>query len=210
MIVSDRYNFIYIAIPKCGTNTMEAILTKYFDAHMLRPIYGTNIPPKHKGKILFANIRNPFHRAVSIWWAGYNAESSDIRDFFNFAEWLAGNGNSHDVYPIFNSQSYFLKDLAIDYFIRLEKLKEGLMSMPFLPSDIVRNIEIPKLNCNLDRNGGYKDYHHYFKNRKIIEYIKEWARYDFSLGNYNLDECCIYGMLKGLLAECGDMFADID
>lgn len=65
MYVSDQ--FICITIPKCGSRSMQH-WCEYYGTNIVEGMHGMSADPAdYKGRFVFAPIRSPYSRALSLW-----------------------------------------------------------------------------------------------------------------------------------------------
>jgi len=72
MIVSHRWRFVYIGPPKTASTALHRWLSQpAFCARRWTPDrrdqHSIQIPKEARGYVVFASVRNPFDRAVSLW-----------------------------------------------------------------------------------------------------------------------------------------------
>ena len=70
MRVSTRHKFVYISTPKACTHTVYEILRKHYSQGLLElAFHSTVIPDKYRDYFRWTIVRNPYSRAVSLWWS---------------------------------------------------------------------------------------------------------------------------------------------
>jgi len=70
VILSDQDRWVFVSTPKCATNSLYQVLQERFGGVRQKPGFHINrVPPKAKEYFRFTVVRNPFSRAVAIWWS---------------------------------------------------------------------------------------------------------------------------------------------
>lgn len=67
MIVSHKLKYVYIAIPKTGSSTMNDLLCSEFAGEYIIPHHLTIIPDDCRDYFVFTVVRNPYVRLKSLW-----------------------------------------------------------------------------------------------------------------------------------------------
>lgn len=142
MIISQRHRFAFISTMKCATNSLtHALLTRYQgampgDLHERRMDW---VPP---GYFTFSVCRNPYTRAVSLWWStcmrhdldryGFRKTCADPDRLEGFMQWVLGLASvPHD---LLLTQSEWHRHTRIDRFLRVEHLEAEFAALPFVPA----------------------------------------------------------------------------
>ena len=193
MIVSDRYQFVFVSTPKCCTNTMYEVLPKHFKgARILPGFHRTAVPPRYRQYFTWTIIRNPYARAVSIWYSTtvratggsaqrYGYEAIGSTSFERFLEWLLTRPGELAQRSLDVPQAVWLVPCRIDRHLRLESLADELRSLPFWRSDIDVPIRNPSDGC--------KPWPEYIT-RRARDLILEWANIDFEAFGYPREIDC--------------------
>lgn len=58
MMYSDKYNYVYIAPSKTGSNSIKKFLKDNYDGQILLPEHGSIVPDKFKYYFKFMLVRN--------------------------------------------------------------------------------------------------------------------------------------------------------
>lgn len=180
MIIANDKSWLFISTMKCATMSMYNCLPKIGGKKIGNGWH--NRTDKRLAKFHFTICRNPYDRAVSIWFSTcmrdkdrYGARSliksngGDYTNFKDFARIKLATAEKADY--LFTSQSNWHNGLLIDKYLKLENLKTELNSIGI-------SIDVPKLNYSEDR----KDDWRYYMDEKTIEILNKWAGNDFSLG----------------------------
>jgi len=65
MIISDKYRYVYIGIPRTGSKSMNHWLVEYFDGRWHGGHHDYDIPEEAANYLVFTIVRNPYDRATS-------------------------------------------------------------------------------------------------------------------------------------------------
>lgn len=65
MIISDRYRYVYIGIPRTGSKSMNHWLCEHFDGRNCGGHHDYRVPDEAAGYTIFTIVRNPYDREVS-------------------------------------------------------------------------------------------------------------------------------------------------
>ena len=146
MLLSDRYNFLFLANPKCASSSVEAEWRNYSHISIRSTKLGKHISYREVQKHLkfvfkrterpiesffrFGIVRDPIDKAVS--WFNYRARKCStpptkgdaIKDFAtSVAAQAEKGGNNRGQHRFFSDQE---GNLGTDYLIALPKLSEEL------------------------------------------------------------------------------------
>src|SRR3972149_1265346 len=121
MRISTRYEFVYISTPKAGTHTIYNVLAEHF-AEGLRGqgCHENQIPKEFKDYFRWTVSRNPYTRAVSLWWSACRLHTEDHYrfrarcgapdNFTKFIVWLAGTSwEERTEEPLMQSQTQWIQ-----------------------------------------------------------------------------------------------------
>jgi hypothetical protein len=191
MIISKKHKFVFISTPKTGTHTMYKILPdEYEGVQKEGPYHQTEVSEEFSDYFIFTTVRNPFERMVSIWHA--LIERDNYRniflplvggvEFIDFVKWITklepderpkGKGG-----VLLHPQSYWLKGVSLDKFIKIENVDEEFSMLPFYIQS-TEHKEIPKVLARKHKK--WKD----VKCNESRELIVRWAKEDFEIFNYS-------------------------
>tara|TARA_Y100000296_G_scaffold79589_1_gene103779 strand:- start:1649 stop:2236 length:588 start_codon:yes stop_codon:yes gene_type:complete len=193
MIVSEKFEFVFVSTPKTGTHTMYEMLPRLFGAKQQEgPYHRLDIPEKFQDFFTFTTVRNPFERMVSIWHALIERDNYrpiflplvGTEDFEGFVKWLTSL--SDETKPkgkggvLMHTQSYWLRNTDLDDFLQIEDVDAQFSKLNFVKNS---KIDIPTLPKVLARKHlTWKD----VQSDRCREMIVNWARDDFI--NFNYDE----------------------
>ncbi len=151
MRVSTEHSFVFMSMPKCGTTTFYKVLEDFFGAEKVPGDFHTNVVPQEYQKLFRWTVcRNPYIRAVSLWWSACRLNTKDMygfvkgcgsnNDFVRFVEWLAETEPKHAL--MYNQSEWAAAAQPFDAVLQLENIKEELKRLPFWQDDI----KLPLLN----------------------------------------------------------------
>lgn len=136
MIVSHRWRFVYIGPPKTASTALHrwlsqpAFCPKRWTADR-QDQHSIVIPKEARGYFVFASIRNPFDRAVSLWAHSQTQPSLQADDCYpmSFDEFvLEYQPRASWFYRV--SQSELLAPVRLDAVVRFDRLEEDLHRLP--------------------------------------------------------------------------------
>ena len=129
MLRSDKYKFVFVAIPKTGTSSIIGASKKFFEAKLPSGGGGHDqiIPSKFSDYYKFTVVRNPYDRAVSAWQSstqrnngdryGFKAKMDSSNSFRSFCKEILKSGNA-----LVKPQHFWL---AKNNFNKILNLKRG-------------------------------------------------------------------------------------
>jgi len=160
MIVSDKFEFVYIDTPKTGSISFERLFKEKFDGYVVYPTNNKNLTkhcreiPKHAQnyqKII--SVRNPYDRLKSLY--SYHLQRlSSQKDSISIDEFLDKIIKERKEYQ----KNRFLMYLSIDDYlspfsieasdcvVQLENVTEQINDLPF----VKKRIELPWRNRSSD------------------------------------------------------------
>ena len=152
MIVNDKLKFVFVSMTKCGTQSINTLLTKEFGGQRY-----TNVKKKIDDNNLdyfkFTVSRNPYERMVSWWWAMCKVDG----DRYGHKKELKNAGLSESLFDFLTlwekkpyyghtMSSWLILNPPLDKIIKLENIEE-LNSLPFITTALI----IPKINVHKER-----------------------------------------------------------
>jgi len=187
MIVSKKHEFIFVAIPKTGTRTIYSILKGQYEGQKVKE-HHPDVPEKFKDFFKFTIVRNPYERAVSLWWSTCKRDnrrpytdiigSSEILDFFT---WLnKPNQNRGTGSEILRTQALYLKKTKFDKILYTESLEADFKSIPMFSKvghfPNMNSTQVVQPNNPLAR----KNWMHYMT-PAVIKQIEKYYAEDFEM-----------------------------
>ena len=194
MIISEKHNFVYIAVPKTGSTSIELALRQLDDKTLLH--YGKNEQAleaeddniyKHIGAVdlkkevnkyykyfRFGFVRNPWERVVSC----VREEGLHLRSGFL-------NKGNFETYPnyFWKQSSDFLYDgdkCLVDFIGKVENMQEDF-------NTICDNIGIPQLELPHKNKSKHKHYSEYYDDESI-ELVAKAYKKDIALFGYKFGD----------------------
>lgn len=203
MRISKQHFFVFISTPKCGTHTIYQMLRDRFPEGLKNHgLHNTRIPQAYRDWPRWTVVRNPFSRAVSLWWSTCRCHPQDrygairgcgaMDDFPRFARWLASlRGNTpHD--PLFLSQSEWLEPVQPIQALHLEHLGNELKRMLWWKE----GVELPQINTTKEKIKAQSEaegidiqrltWLELCRDEAVQEDIRAWAGLDFHQFGYPL------------------------
>jgi hypothetical protein len=68
VIVSEKHRYVYIAVPKAGSQAIARWLVENFDGSAVGYHHAWRVPPTYADYLVFTVVRNPYERCFSAWW----------------------------------------------------------------------------------------------------------------------------------------------
>ncbi|MHA1345007.1 MAG: sulfotransferase family 2 domain-containing protein [Candidatus Heimdallarchaeaceae archaeon] len=201
MRVNKIHKFIFISTPKACTHTIYNILDEHYSFRLRKfGFHCNNIPERYKNYFRWTVVRNPFSRAVSIWWSAcrlahkdqykFRVRSGGQYDFTKFIVWLSKQNQNE---ALVMNQSNWLRSVEPYNLIHMENLEEELKQLPFWKE----GIKIPQLNTTTEKietqskaeekvikRPSLKEL---YKSKRAIEAVLKWAEEDFDKFEYERD-----------------------
>lgn len=203
MRISLPHQFVYISTPKACTHTVYKILGEHFAEGLLEDGFHNNqVRPEFQSIPRWTVVRNPYSRAVSLWWSTCRCHPQDqygarqgcgaADDFPRFVEWLSSlDREFRRREPLFQSQAEWLDPVQPIQALQLERLEEELPKMPWWKEGIV----LPCLNTTAEKVEAQSQTEGFLILRptwqelcwkkEVREGILTWAERDFDLFGYS-------------------------
>jgi hypothetical protein len=199
MIICKEHRVVFVAIPKTGTRSTYGILKKYFKGKLYKEHYDV-VPAKYKNYFKFTTIRNPYARAVSLWWSTCK-RGNDKRGFIKesggdslelFLKFLISNKNSEKnaTFHLLRTQSRYLKANKYDAILKMESLEEDFWNLKFInPVEKLRIIKerkaenkdvFPRANATFastEKIANTQAYRKKINKPKILYRSNKWEHY---------------------------------
>lgn len=187
MLVSQSRQLVFVSTPKCATNTIYDVLTRLFgDAQYVQPqFHNRHVPPRYQGYFTFSVVRNPYARAVSLWYSTtvnpdnrrYCYRAIGTTDFTTFLRYLLTRPVALVKRHLDRNQTDWLAPVRLDAVLRLESLGTALRGLPFWPPGTA--LELPQLNASV----GCPTWQSVMTAERIT-LINRWANDDFDRFGY--------------------------
>jgi len=204
MRASMEHRFVFISMTKVCTHTIYAIMDKHFPYRAIA-FHGNEIPPEIQDFYRWTCCRNPYTRAVSLWWSacrlhppdiyGFRAGCGASDDFEQFIEWLSHTtADERRPVPLWQNQSEWIAPCdPIHTVVHVENLEEELKKLYFWNPII----EVPHLNTTQDKivaqsvEEGRQIHRHHWRELytpKAKEAVLRWAGCDFDRFGYDRED----------------------
>lgn len=199
MIVSHELKYVYIAVPKTGSSTMNDLLTWRFAGKYVAPHHLTVIPKECKDYFVFTVVRNPYSRIRSLWKHARRHSNHRLHDvavtqeFREFCLWHANraiepNVQSQSIEYSYWSDSFdldrfngrepsqldFLSELYMHDVLKMESLETDFGRLPFANHSPARPVGV--FNRDPDGRNTIDDCE---MDGPTARAIHEWAWADF-------------------------------
>lgn len=195
MIISHEYKFVFMCIPKTATMMMEQILKPYGGVYKTGGRWArhpNDVPKNCKDYFTFCTARNPYSRAISLWFSAMDFSST--RDRYGVS---AACGGSTELLPFLRmintpkgfgafgglplvSMSNFLCSNRIDHTMKFENLAQEVAALPFWKGD-------PPVFRDNVRGHLRPHWSKYCQNNEVVKLIQQWADNDFDRFGYSRD-----------------------
>lgn len=192
MIKSDKYKYVFIAIPKTGTKSITKFLEDDYEGKPFDNQHSYVVPEAYKKEnyLVFSAVRNPYTRMVSMWYSvaqrnpeKYGLKNFDGLDFDSFVKGITDNiTETRDFF--YNTQRDFLNDVRV--IILFEFLPHSLHSIPF-----IKSVEsFPHRNSTRsvweDNPLPRRPWREYFTSQKTLNRINSYYEEDFKNLGYRM------------------------
>jgi len=188
MVISDKHKFVFIMTPKTASQSIRFWLNHHYGgdkrsgtSHLL------TIPHKCKDWFKFCCVRNPYSRAISLWFSAVYEPKRDAygfrracgsKELMPFLRWL-GKTNCKRHNRLCWPQSVFLHGIKFDQIVRFENVRDELVMLPFYAGDIDK---LPQRNVRSHRRPHWTEY---CKDQEVVDLIQRWASTDFDEYGYS-------------------------
>lgn len=179
-----------MCIPKTATMMMEKVLQPYGGKyHTGKPWHRhpNKIPDKYKDYFVFCTVRNPYSRAISLWFSAiksypkfdYCIVKPYGKKLMPFLRMLVSKkvGGNFGGLPMI-SMSKFLDKVRVNHFLRFENLSEDITTLPFWKGD-------PPIFRRNVRGHLRPHWSSYFQDPEAVQLVKQWGDKDFEQFGYN-------------------------
>jgi len=191
MIIGRDLRYVFMSTPKAATNSLYAWLTKHYGGvhDKSQPFHGTQVPDDCRDFFKWTVVRNPYSRAVSIWWALTQGPEREQRwvdmvgdeplDFAPFWNWVLTHHHGRDGAVCWSQvewQAGF--NMPPDWMLFLERLEVGLASLPFF--DGKQMFPVPHLNETHSKRKPWRDYY----TPEALALVNRWGKCDAEAFGY--------------------------
>lgn len=209
MIISNKYRYLFISMPKTGTHTMYNVLSDNFAGERYGEWHESVPPDSAIDYFKFATVRNPYTRFASAWYFVSNKNGEYIKTYerlmghemeiIYFLKWL--NTEREKLYynrdprgrlrhlstillPQHVNVRQRLKGVKIDRFIKMENLLDEVNNLPFVEDDM-KLPHIPK-NHSMAEAKTYMKWDE-LKTPEITTLVNQLMGDDFEMFGYDVE-----------------------
>jgi hypothetical protein len=179
-MISHEHKFIYVAIPKTGSASINDWSKRNFEAEQIGRYHGFKIPKEFNRYLVFTIIRNPYERCWSWYWFEELRDQNGWSFEEHFRQRLKGkNKNGRGLYhPLWAStQKTFVERSKARYVIKLEGLE--LNVLPFVNSE--EHMKIPHIRKTRGKPKGLAVD---LMTKKQKDIVLEYCEEDFEVFGY--------------------------
>lgn len=190
MMVSHDCRAVFISNPKCGTRMMYGVLGWFYGFERRGHFHDTKVPAECQDYFKFTIVRNPFDRAVSIWWRGIHAPNDrygfverGLEEFEDFIRYVAEPDNQWR--PLAMPFHRRIEDvgLPMDAVLQLESVDEQVTMLPFWRDQGKGLVQkTPVVGASDDDKPRWED----IRTETLSRLVREWAGPDFVVGSYKV------------------------
>lgn len=145
MIISHKHRYVYISVPKAASQTMFRVLSEHYDGERYGGMHENQIPPMARDYFKFTVVRNPYRRALRLWWSTCRGDDDEFRrkdrygmrlgcpdpdNFEAFMRWLPSASKDPMMapsWPLMNTMTEQLEPVAgPDRFLLVRSRRWGL------------------------------------------------------------------------------------
>jgi len=201
MIDHDR-RFVFVSTPKAGTHTVFAALSENYGLQR-EPggFHRKDAPARCDDYFVFSTARNPYSRAVSVWWHllfrdRYRDQwrpKIGTLDFLGFLKWMVNHPEPPalrgDV--VLRPQMAWLCNVRLDRILHIEQIEPEFNALPFVeaPIEIARRLSSGAAADVSD----YGDWRSVFAcggdgyAKQAAALVRQWDRKTFDRCGYSTD-----------------------
>ncbi len=205
MRISTKYKFVYISTPKVCTHSIYSVLSEhYFEGLIENGLHEVRIPAEYQSYFRWTVCRNPYTRAVSLWWSacrlhppdiyGFRKGCGAVDDFRRFVVWLSRvRAEDREREPLMMNQTEWLESVEPITAVHVERLEEEISKLDFWKPGIV----VPQLNTTTEkietqskeegRSIERPPWKELYRNKEAREAILLWAGEDFIRFRYSTE-----------------------
>lgn len=179
-----EHKAIFVSVPKCGTRTMYTkVLPQHYGGQRFGGHHETRVPDHARDWFTFTIVRDPYQRAVSLWWSTTQRAKEKTRDRYGFRKNVPEPDSLESfmrylvehkpcVMSLGPNQVQHLQGVRLDRVLRLENLDEDFKRLPFYSG---RPNPLPVVNETVSERQHWATY----MTGDVVQLIEEWAFEDF-------------------------------
>ena len=194
MVISPELEYAFVSTVKGGTNSLYQILCDHYQGQRYGDFHCQDVSEVPKQWCLFTTCRNPYTRAVSVWWSTcmrgkdryyFRQMCPDPDSFEVFVEWVALmqtqlHRMNESQQQLLMPQSQRHDEITFDAVLRVEHLLSDFSKLPFVGEKLP---EFPVLNPTRNQRGTVENY----LTDRAVRAIQNWMGSDFEKYGYSLD-----------------------
>jgi len=191
VIIGRDLRYVFMSTPKAATNSLYAWLTEHYggvhDKH--QPFHGTQVPDDCLDFFKWSIVRNPYSRAVSIWWGltqdpqreqrWVDMVGSEPLDFVAFWQWVLTHHHSRDGAVCWSQvewQAGF--NVRPHVILELEQLEIDLSCLSFVVKCGMK--PVPRLNETRSKREPWRAYY----TPEALPLVNRWGKVDAEAYGY--------------------------
>jgi len=201
MIIGRDLRYVFMSTPKAATNSLYAWLVEHYGGvhDKSQPFHGTQVPDECRDFFKWTVVRNPYSRAVSIWWAltqdpqreqrWVDMVGSEPLDFAPFWDWVLTHHHDRDGAVCWSQvewQSGF--NMPPDMIISVEPFLEFQVArLPFVAQWMPSVLglagwiwPVPRLNETYSKRKPWRDYY----TPEALVLVNRWGKVDAEAYGY--------------------------
>jgi len=149
VLICASPQFVYLEMPKCGSTAVREFILRNYRVQQ-RDRHGNRIPKPNQSYFTFGNCRNPYTRAVSLWWGLVGEGPPGMTNWVpklprrmpwqDFLAWYLGDRTYPPPHTVDQSK-FLIRTTAI---LRMEHLSDDFAALPFVQAPV----ELPPTNIH--------------------------------------------------------------
>ena len=139
MVICDKQEHVYIAIPKTASSTVADYLCRYEGGHREGDHHSIDIPAYAKDFLVWCSVRNPYERLYSWWyWRCIERRNPDgwtfVKHMEDVLKWsLAPGGYAKtNMSHIYKTISWWVKHAGIKTYVKQEEMPQAIFEHPVI------------------------------------------------------------------------------
>jgi len=195
MVINQKERWVFISPPKTASTTLTEVLTTQCGGVAREGRHAVRLPAECSDFLIFASVRNPYHRAQSLFrhrWLQLCRQQMDTKnprealrgmknpeELLTFADFIA-QIHETDLAPFYTfTLSRWLQRVPhVDALIHVERLEYDVSALPFVKNAL----DIPRMNCTAGLTRLDCEYTH-----STAAEVWRWADEDFIQYGYGID-----------------------
>lgn len=192
MVISPTLKYAFVSTVKGGTNSLYQVLVSRYEGHRYGDFHHCDVSEIPDDWYLFSTCRNPYTRAVSIWYSTcmrgkdryqFREMCPNPDSFEQFAEWAALIQSQ--LWRMNDAQQQLLMpqtqrhgNTRFNRILRMETLAQDFVHLPFVAES---HVQLPLLNPTQ----GQRDRASQYLTDRAINAVQQWMGIDFDRYGYS-------------------------